>query len=182
MKKHILFLQGGGGEEDHEADAKMVLSLQSHLDVDYEIHYPLLPNEELPDFGRAKQIAQAIAAREEELILAAHSLGASMLLKYLSENKITKKISGVFLMATPFWNGDEDWQKPLKLQSDFAKKLDQRIPLFFYQALDDEVVPLAQFDMYKKHLPWATFHEITSGGHQLANGLEEIAHDIQSLT
>lgn len=57
MKKHILFIQGGGGEEDYAADTKLVDSLQKVLGEAYIVHYPHLPDDEsAPDFGRKKQI------------------------------------------------------------------------------------------------------------------------------
>ncbi len=40
--------------------------------------------------------------------MAGHSFGASMLLKFLSENKVKQKVDGIFLIAAPFWDGDED--------------------------------------------------------------------------
>jgi len=181
MKKHILFFQGGAGQEDHAADEKMVASLRSHLDSTYSIHYPLLPEEAAPDFGRLKQIAHEISLREGEIILVGHSLGASMVLKYFSEVRRTKTIAGIFLISTPFWSGEEEWVQPLKLKPDFAEKLDQDIPLFLYHCKDDEVVPFVQFEEYKKRLSWATFRDIASGGHQLTQGLEAIANDIRSL-
>jgi predicted alpha/beta hydrolase family esterase len=104
-----------------------------------------------------------------------------MLLKYLSENKMNKKIAGIFLIATPFWNGDEDWVKALMLRKDFAEKIDQNIPLFFYHCRDDEEVPFAQLSIYRQQLPWASFREIPTGGHQLANDLTIVANDIKSL-
>jgi hypothetical protein len=54
MKKHVLFIQGGGGEEDYVADARLVASLQEVLGEFYSVHYPHLPNESTPDFGRKK--------------------------------------------------------------------------------------------------------------------------------
>jgi predicted alpha/beta hydrolase family esterase len=109
MKKHVLFIQGGGGDEDHVADAKLVASLQNVLDKDYVVHYPHLQNESTPDFGRKKQIGEEMSSIKSEIILAGHSLGASMLLKYLSESSVQKQITGIFLISTPFWRGDEDW-------------------------------------------------------------------------
>jgi predicted alpha/beta hydrolase family esterase len=181
MKKQVIFFQGGAGKEDYDADAKLVDSLKSKLGEAYVIHYPQLPKEEVPDFGRRKQIEHEISGSQESVILAAHSLGASMLLIYLSENTITKNIAGIFLMATPFWNGDEDWVQPLKLRQDFAERLNKNIPLFFYHCHDDQEVPFAQFDIYKQKLPWATFRPFKSGGHQFNNDLEIVADDIKAL-
>lgn len=181
MKKRVIFFQGGGGQEDYDADAQLVASLKSNLGPDYLVHYPFLSDEDTPDFGRGNQIGHEISVSEEGVILVGHSLGASMLLKYLSENKVSKKIGGIFLISTPFWSGDEDWIKPLKLQPGFAKKIDKEIPLFFYHARDDEEVPFAHLDMYKQKLPWASLREILTGGHQLGNDLSMVASDIKSL-
>jgi predicted alpha/beta hydrolase family esterase len=104
-----------------------------------------------------------------------------MLLKYLSENKITKKIAGVFLAAPPFWSGDEDWVQPLKLREDFHHKLPKNVPIFVYQCTDDEEVPFSHFNRYKQYLDGATFREIKSGGHQFNNDFSILSTDIKSL-
>jgi hypothetical protein len=181
MVKQIIFFQGGGSEEDYHADAKLVASLKLKLGSGYSVHYPLLPEEETPDFGRRKQISHEISASDDNVILVGHSLGASMLLACLSENKIRKKIAGIFLLATPFWNGNEDWVEPLKLKPDFAKQLDKKVPLFFYHCRDDKEVPFDHLSIYKEQLPWASFHEISVGGHHLNNDLTIVAKDIKSL-
>jgi predicted alpha/beta hydrolase family esterase len=181
MTKHLIFFHGGGSEEDYEADSKLVTSLKLKLGSEYSVHYPLLPNNGTPDLGRRKQISQEISASEDNVILVGHSLGASMLLACLSEIKIRKQIAGIFLLATPFWKGDEDWVEAFKLQPDFAKQLDQKIPLFFYHCRDDEEIPFDHLSIYKQQLPWASFREISVGGHQFDNDLTIVADDIKSL-
>lgn len=183
MSKYVLFIQGGdnGG---YEADARLVASLQEALTTAYKVHYPRMPLDETEDdFSQhwLKQIANEISAAVDEIILAGHSLGASLLLKYLSENRIKKNIAGIFLIAPVFWSGNEDWVQPLKLQTNFAEKLPKDIPIFFYQCKDDEIVPFHHFSIYKQNVPWATFREILTGGHQLNNDLSIVAKDIKSL-
>ena len=180
MVKHLIFFHGGS-EEDYEADAKLVASLKLNLGPGYSIHYPLLPNNGTPDFGRRKQISHEISASEDNVILVGHSLGASMLLACLSENTISKKIAGIFLLATPFWKGSEDWVEAFKLKPNFAKQLDKKTPLFFYHCRDDEEVPFGHLAVYKQQLPWASFREIPVGGHQFNNDLTIVAHDIKSI-
>lgn len=183
MNKQLLFIQGGG-KGGYEADTALVASLKSTLGVTYKIKYPeMFSDESISDFTPywLKQIAKEISSVKDNIILAGHSLGASMLLKYLSENKIDKNIAGIFLIATPFWSGNEDWVQPLKLLEDFSEKLPKGVPIFFYQCKDDEEVPFDQFIMYKKHVPWAVFREIPHGGHQLNNDLAFVANDIKSL-
>lgn len=180
MKKQILFIQGGG-DNSYEIDAKLVESLRKALGKDYEIHYPRMnSNDDAADFGWLEQIGDEIAKLEDGAILVAHSLGASLLLKFLSENKISKKLTGIFLLSTPFWSGKEEWVQGLKLQNDFAENL-PKVPIIFYHCLDDEEIPLDQLASYKRTLPWATFREIETGGHQLGNNLTFVAKDIKDL-
>lgn len=181
MSKQILFLHGGGGEDDHAADAKLVDSLKVNLGDEYTIDYPLLPENAKPDLGRREQISREIASKRDGVILVAHSLGASMLLACLSELDIKKRIGGIFLLATPFWSGDEDWVKAFELQTDFAKRLDAKTPLYFYHCRDDEEVPFDHMSIYKQHVPWASFREVPVGGHQFNNDLSIVARDIKSL-
>lgn len=181
MAKQIIFFHGGGSKEDYEADKKLVESLSFHLGPDYIIHDPYLPDDGSPDLGRRRQIKQEIANGEDGVLLVAHSLGASMLLALLSESDIQKNVAGIFLLATPFWQGNDDWVIPFKLHSGFAANLDQNTPLFFYHCTDDEDVSISHLGIYKQKLPWANFQEIASGGHQFTNNLNRIADEIKSL-
>jgi len=181
MNKHVIFFQGGGGQEDFDADAKLVASLKAALGSAYSVHYPLLLEEDAPDYGRREQIGREISASADDVILMGHSLGASMLLVYLSENKIAKKIKGIFLLATPFWSGSESWVDPLRLKPDFAERLDQNIPMFFYHCHDDDAVPFTHLAIYRQRVPWASFVEMPVGGHQFNNDLTPVANDIKKL-
>lgn len=182
MRKNVLFIQGGGDDEGYDMDARLVASLQAALGKDYDVKYPKMKSDEsAPDYGRLQQIGQEIAAIHGEVILAGHSFGASLLLKYLSEREVNKKIAGLFLMSTPFWSGDEDWKQGFKLMENFADKLPPTIPVFLYHCRDDEEVPFSHFNIYRQKLTGATFREIASGGHQLNNDLSLVARDIKAL-
>lgn len=179
--KHILFIQGGGNE-GYEADAKLAASLQQALGATYEVRYPRLSEDALPDFGWPEQIGNEFSLINSEVILVGHSLGASMLLKYLSEHEVPDgKIKGIFLISTPFWEGTEDWVQGLKLQEDFADNIPKDIPVFLYHSRDDEEVPFAHLAHYAQKLPQATLHESARGGHQFNNDLTGVARDIRAL-
>lgn len=181
MEKQVLFLHGGG-EGGYEADTKLTDSLRNELGDAYEVHNPEIHfNDILPDFGWIAQIGKKISSIKDEIILVGHSFGASMILKYLSENRIRKKIDGLFLIAAPYWNGDEDWKQGIKLHRSFANRIPENIPIFLYQCEDDEVVPLDHLEFYIKNMPHATVRKITSGGHQFNNDMSLIAKDIKSL-
>lgn len=182
MTQHILFIQGGG-DNGYEADAKLAASLQTALGRGYEVHYPkIVADMEAPDFGWLRQIDREFSAMESNLIVVAHSFGASILLKYLSENKITRHIHGIFLLATPFWNGEEDWQQGFKLQNGFAERLPKEVPIFLYHCRDDDECSIDHLSFYAKMLPHATISEIPAGGHQFNNDLAFVATDIRALS
>ena len=181
MKKTVIFIHGGG-EGGYEADTKLADSLRKELGANYEVHNPQIHfNDALPDYGWLKQIEERISLTSESLILVGHSFGASMLLKYLSENRIQKKIEGLFLIAPPFWSGNEDWVQPLKLWEGFSDKLPEGLPIFFYQCKDDDEIPFDHFMRYKENIRWGVFREMAEGGHQLNNDLSLVAKDIRSL-
>lgn len=181
MRNHILFIQGGGNG-GYEADEKLVASLRSALGPAYEINYPqIIPDESKKDYGWLQQIGKAISGSKNEMILVGHSFGASMLLKYLSENKIKEQIAGVFLIATPFWRGHEDWEQGLKLKENFVDLLPANLPIYFYHCKDDEEISFDNLLHYKQKLSQAIFREINNGGHQLNNDLKIVANDIKGL-
>jgi predicted alpha/beta hydrolase family esterase len=177
----ILFIQGGG-YGGYEADKSLVASLQAILGKAYNVHYPeILSDESAADYGWVAQIEEKIKEIKNAFILMGHSFGASMILKYLSEYALHRPINGIFLIATPFWSGDEDWKQGLKLQKNYDTKLPAEIPIFFYHCQDDEEVPIAHLHSYKQKLTQATFRVIENGGHQLKNRLSIVASDIKSL-
>lgn len=180
MHKHILFIHGGGAGA-HEADAKLAASLQTALGSEYDVQNPQMPNEDSPEYTTwKKEIAKALGAMKGTVILVGHSLGASMLLKYLSEAKIDS-LAGVFLIAAPYW-GTEDWQvEEYALSNGFAAELPTASTIYFYHSRDDEWVPFAHMALYAEQIPQAVFREFDGRGHQFNDDLSEVAADILSL-
>lgn len=179
MISEVLFIQGGG-EGGYEADAALVASLQAALGNTYVVDYPRIQTHEaLPDFGWPKQIGELIQAKHDHVMLVAHSLGASMCLKYLLENNVEKVMAGIFLLATPFWSGTEDWVTGLKLKDDFAEAL-PKVPVYLYHCRDDEEIPVSHLAVYQKQIPNVTIRELETGGHQFNNDLTAVAHDLKS--
>ncbi|MBA3492270.1 MAG: serine hydrolase family protein [Rubrobacteraceae bacterium] len=179
MKKQVLFIHGGG-EGAHQEDKKLAASLKDVLGAAYDVRCPKMPNEDSPEYEAWKdQIAQEFTALDGEVILVGHSLGASILLKYLSEGKGEKPVAGIFLVAPPYW-GTEDWEvSEYALQKDFASKLPEGLPVFFYHSRDDEWVPFAHLALYTEKFPRATIREFVNRGHQFDDDLSEVALDIE---
>jgi serine hydrolase len=181
MKKQVLFIHGSGGEGVYEEDGILVASLQQALGAAYEVRYPKMPLQESAEYPDWKaQIAAALSALDDEVILVAHSVGGSILLKYLTEEQVEKSIAGLCLLATPYFGGDENWNYAgMTLPQDFAAMLPAIPRIFLYHSRDDEVVPFAHLTLYATKLPQATIRELDGRGHQFGNDLAEVAEDIR---
>lgn len=181
-KKLVVFIRGAGGEEAHDADAKLAASLQKELGAAYVVRYPRMPDDDAPTSEWVQQIINEVAAIKGEVILAAHSFGGSVLLKYLAENDVNYQIAGIFLIAAPFWGGDEGWQdEGFTIPDDFPDKLPKGVPIFLYHNRDDSDVPFAHLALYAARLPRATIYQGVSGRHQFNNDLSQVALDIKNL-
>ncbi|WP_248930217.1 alpha/beta hydrolase [Paenibacillus hamazuiensis] len=141
-----------------------------------------MPDEGSPRYEAWKdRIGKEFAALNGEVIVVGHSLGASVLLKYVTEEEPAKPVAGMFLIAPPFW-GAPNWEaREFAACEDFARRLSGIERIFLYHSRDDEVVPFAHLAMYAQHLPQAAVRELDGCGHQLAGDLSEVAHDIKSL-
>ena len=185
MKKQILFIQGAGAGS-YEEDEKLVESLRLLLGSLYEIRYPAMKNEDdAPYETWVGQIQEELATLNERVILIGHSVGGSVLIKFLSEMKIKKTIAGILIIAAPFWGGDGwtyEGYEELVLPNRADTKLPKDVPMFLYHSNDDEVVPFSHLALYAKTLPGAVTRELDGRGHQLNNDLSEVAEDIKKLS
>jgi predicted alpha/beta hydrolase family esterase len=181
MKKQILFIQGGG-EGAHAVDEDLAKSLRDTLGSEYNVRYPKMPEEENAGYEAWKaQISKELAEVDDQIIFVGHSVGTSMLLKYLSEENVKNSIAGIFLIAAPYW-GMGGWQvEEFILDEDSAAKLLKAIPIFFYHSRDDDIVPFTHLALHAQKFPQATVRVFDGRGHQFNNDLSEVAADIKSL-
>jgi predicted alpha/beta hydrolase family esterase len=181
MKKQVLFIQGAG-EGAYEEDEKLAASLQDLLGMEYHVRYPKMPEEEDQGYEAWKaRISKELAALDDGIILIGHSVGSSMLLKYLSEENVENSIAGIFLIAAPYW-GTGGWQMDeFTLDEGYASEILKGLPVFFYHSRDDDIVPFAHLALHAEKFPQATIREFDGRGHQLNNDLSEVAADIKGL-
>lgn len=180
MKKSVLFIRGGG-EGAYEADVLLAGSLQKELGSAYDVHYPRMPLDEAAGYLDWKaEIAAELAHLKGEVILVGHSVGGSILLKFLSEEQVGVSIAGLFLIAVPYFGGDENWNyDELTLSHDFPARLSSIPHIFLYHSRDDEIVPFAHLALYAARLPQAIIRQFDGRGHQFRNNLAEVASDIR---
>lgn len=180
MEKHVLFIHGAG-EGAYEEDRLLASSLQNALGSAHEVHYPKMPEEDSATYDDWRaSIERALAILDDEVILVGHSVGGSVLAKYLSEERINKSVTELFLLAAPYWNGDGIWKwDEVQLPEDVAAKLASIRRIVLYHSRDDNTVPFAHMALYAASLPQADIRAVDGRGHQFGNDLVDVAEDIR---
>jgi uncharacterized protein len=183
MQNLVLFIQGGGTGAYAE-DRHLSESLQRALGAEYQVQYPQMPDEENCPYPEWKaQIDARLSAATGAVALVGHSVGGSVLLKYLCDQRPKAPVAGLFVIAAPYWGADADWRwDDVALPLDAAAKLAGTWPLILYHSRDDETVPFAHLALYAAKLPRATIQTFDGRGHQFDNDLHEVAADIRQAT
>lgn len=182
MTKSVLFIHGAGGGA-YDEDKALAASLQSALGAEYHVQCPQMPDEENSPYDPWKaEIEAQLAVLHGDVSLVGHSVGGSVLVKYLSETKPKRPVAGLFVVAAPYWGENEGWQwDDLNLPSDIAARLAGSWPIFFYHNRDDEIVPFAHLSLYSTKLPRAEARAFDAGGHQFNSDLSAVAKDISTV-
>ena len=182
LMREILFVHSVGPQGHHEGSDYLVSYLIDALGSGYHLSRPDMPDPENPHYaGWKTRLKKEIAAKGDGLILVGHSLGASVLLKFLSEEKVHQRIDGLFLISAVYW-GKEDWDvEEYVLKRNFASNLPPIKKIFLYHSRDDEVVPVSHVRYYAEDLPKASVREFEHRGHLFGKGLPELVEDIKGL-
>lgn len=107
MTSSVLFIHGGGTGAYAE-DRLLADALQRALGPGYDVHYPQMPDEENCPYPEWKaEIDARLAAMTGSVALAGHSIGGSILLKYLCDRRSLPRIAGLFALAAPYWGADK---------------------------------------------------------------------------
>lgn len=184
VKRNVFFLHSAGKQGSHEGSYDLVAWLSSRLGDEYQIKHPIMPNPDNPDYEPwAKQLQKELEQLKGEVLLIGHSVGGSVLLKYLTEHKVHFGIKGLFLCATPFWGIDNDWQyEPFILPENFSELLPDIGKVYLYHSKDDPIVTLKHAERYKQELPKTELNIVKGSSHAFENGIEQLVQDIKSAT
>ncbi|WP_026073439.1 alpha/beta fold hydrolase [Robertmurraya massiliosenegalensis] len=179
MKSTVIFIHSAGPQGPNQGSSNLITYLNKELMPDYSFRYPDMPTPENPNYVEWKvRLEQELKSLSGDVILIGHSLGGSVLLKYLSEKAYNIKISGLFIVSAPYWGIDEDWQRAdFHLQNDFVANLTEIPQIILYHSLDEKIVHIA----YAKKLLQANKRELKGAQHLFENGLPELINDIKSL-
>ncbi len=178
----VVFVHGAG-DGAYEEDGLLAASLQEQLGPSYEVRYPRMPLDDDAAYGEwADAITSALPPAGEHVVLVGHSVGGSVLFRYLCEAPVEVSVTGLFAIAAPFWGADDFWDwDEARLPEGAAEKLAAVPRVVLYHARDDEVVPFAHLDLHAARLPQAVMRPIDAGGHQFSNDLSSVARDIADV-
>src|SRR4051812_42242423 len=109
MPRFVLFIHGAGTGA-YAADRLLADSLQRALGADYAVQCPQMPDEDNASYAAWKaEIDSRLAPMTGSVALVGHSVGASVLLKYLCDQTPTRQLTGLFLIAPPYWGASKFW-------------------------------------------------------------------------
>ena len=198
MKKQIVVIHGGDSFETYEKYLDFLKNyqidieryktdkddwkrwLRGQLGEDYEVILPTMPNKTNAQYGEWKLwMDKLIPVLNEEIVLIGHSMGGSFLAKYLSENKLPKKIKGVFLVSAVY---DTDDDGNTLASFTLPEKPDlQTENIFLYHSKDDPVVPFSALGKFQKAFPNAHVRIFDDRKHINQEEFPELVQDIKSV-
>ncbi|WP_153464385.1 alpha/beta hydrolase [Sediminibacillus terrae] len=183
MKNTVLFIHSAGEQGQDQGSGNLSSYLTKELGDNYSFVSPAMPEPENPVYAHwKKQLEKELRKLTGEVILIGHSLGGSVLLKYLTEQSCNLVFSGLFIIASPYWGLDESWQSnEFTLQHNFEQKLPVIPNLFLYHSVDEDIVPFAHHIAYAEKLPQATTRELEGKQHLFLNGLPTLVQDIEDM-
>lgn len=154
--------------------------LRKALGKKYEVILPKMPNSNNAKYKEWKLwFEKLIPFLNNEVILVGHSLGASFLVKYLSQSAFHKKVKGLFLVGAVYDKDDDGY--------DLASfKLPEKLNLrtensFFYHSKNDPVVPFSQLQLFLNKIPEAKSRIFENRKHFNQDKFPELIKDIKSL-
>ena len=198
MKKQVVVIHGGDTFDTYEEYLEFLRdymvdldklrgkrwgdSLQDDLGDDFDVILMKMPCNYNAKYSEWKLwFEKYVPLFNEEIVLIGHSLGGIFVAKYLSENKYPKKIRGVFLVSAPYDDEGQDSLGDFKLERSLGQLENQAKVIYLYHSKDDDVVPFADFENYKKELPDAKAEAFEDRGHINQEKFPEIVRDIEKV-
>ena len=182
-QRKVLFVQGAGDKDEPDGSGRLIASLRDALGDGYAVLAPRMPEAATdPRYGAwAGRIEQELAGMGARPILVGHSLGGSVLLRWLAAGGYDRPVGGLFLVATPDW-GPGGWDyAQFAVPEGFAATLPPIDRIVLYHARDDPEVPFTHLGWYAERLPQALVRELDEGGHSFVGGLPQLAEDVRAV-
>jgi predicted alpha/beta hydrolase family esterase len=175
-----IFIHCSGTQFGNQGSTPLFNCLDFELKSELNIRSPLMPNPQAPSYEAWRHAINMLDISQVSIMMG-HSLGASVLLKYLAVEKPFLALDALLLIATPLW-GLPDWTHgDYFLPADCTKALANIKKIIFYHSTDDDVVPFHHSEMYRKRLPVATLRMLHGQGHYFTKGIPVLVDDLKYL-
>ena len=179
-KQTIIYIHGAGTQEPDSESELLCNEFEREFGDTYLFHAPQMPDPNNPDYQTWMEVLDACIHKSDgPLILIGHSLGGSVILKYLSENIVETEVQQVLLLAAPFW-GSNGWNiSRYQLKNEHVDQLLRFSNINFFHCLDDEVVPASHLEEYLSLIPHANGQVFKTGGHCFTDCIGKIKNQIR---
>lgn len=189
MKKQIIFIKWWEAKENFENYLDYIKKMdfdpyeekqkkwsdffQENLWENFEVLTIPMPNKGFADYDSWKIMFEKIFSYlKKDYFLVWHSLWATFLIKYLSENKIEKSPKNIFLLAPAFEDDEKEkiWTFNFSDLKSFEKYQEKS---YFLHSKDDFVVDFWDFLKFKNIFKNANFIEFENKNHFLDKNFDE---------
>jgi predicted alpha/beta hydrolase family esterase len=198
MKKQVIFIHGGqtyNSYDQYLSDLKTFvvdpytlkkkwrMTLGETLGGEYEVLVPEMPNKMNAKYREWEIWFEKYAPfLRNGVILIGHSLGASFLLRYLSQKDLPVELGGLYLIAAPFFTesteeGGDFCFVEAQLPS-IAQKVEKMVLI---QSKDDKVVPFSHFERLTEVFPKAEHMIFDDRGHFNQESFPELIAHIKGV-
>lgn len=199
MKKQIIIIHGGDAFNTYEEYLAFLKkyelnfekiktkgwkdTLGEKLGKDFEVILPKMPNSMNARYKEWKiMFNKFLPFFKNNLVLVGHSLGGIFLAKYLSENKLPKKILATFLVAAPYRDKDsKDSLGDFILPKNLEKFQEQGGRVFICHSQDDPCISFADLEKYQHALPQAKTMMFKNRKHFNQAEFPELVSNIKKL-
>src|SRR3954447_2689105 len=104
MTKNVLFIHGAGEQSGAEGGGLLAAALRAGLAAGTRLAAPIMPKPDAPDAAAWEAaLRERLHQQRAPLVLVGHSLGGSVIFKYLAQHGIPTGLASVVSIAAPFW-------------------------------------------------------------------------------
>jgi predicted alpha/beta hydrolase family esterase len=196
MEKSLVIIHGGTTFDTYEeywnylVNSTLTLDKITRIDwkdtlknyfPEIETIYLRMPNSKNARYPEWKLwFEKLIPLLNDEIILVGHSLGGIFLAKYLSENKISKRVIQLNLVAPPYdTEVIKDSLADFALEEKVSNITEQVDSVIIYQSKDDQAVAYEDALKYKEDMPEAELIVFEDRGHFLQEEFPELVENIK---
>lgn len=198
MKRQIVFIHGGEVYENYDQyvsdlraftidpfaeKKKWRTTLSEALGDEYEVFLPQMPNKMNAKYLEWEiWFEKYLPFLKDGVILIGHSLGASFLLRYLSQKNLSIKVGGLYLIAAPYFEKDQEEGGDFCFDEVHLPLIAQKVAkIVLIHSKDDVVVPFTHFEKLMSGFPNAESIVFDDKGHFNQESFPELIAHICNL-